>query len=120
MGSTGTPSASAGSGFLVTSAKTLSNRMGILFYRLQGPRLAPFQGGYRCVDPPVKRTPLQSAGGNAALDCSGVFSIDFNAWIPSDPALIAGQEVWGQYWSRDGGSSYGTNMGGAIAFTIGP
>jgi len=121
MGSAGLPSASAGSGFVLSSGNTLSNRAGLFFYGLNGAQLVPFQGGFGCVEPPVRRTPLQNSGGALALDCSGQFALDFNARIVSgiDPALVAGQSVWGQWWSRDSGSAYDTNLGDAIHFTIG-
>jgi len=122
MGSSGTPSASAGSGFDVTSANALSQHAGLFFYSLIGPRLVPFQGGLRCVESPIRRTPLQSSGGSAAPDCSGVFTLDFNAWTASgaDPALVAGQQVWGQWWSRDAASSFATNLSDASTFELGP
>lgn len=122
IGSSGVPSASAASGFLVTCDDALSQRAGLFYYGLAGPNLLPFQGGLRCVEAPVRRTPLTTSGGSASLDCSGVFSIDFNAWIAggSDPALVASQRVWGQWWSRDSGSSFSTNLSDAIVFELVP
>jgi hypothetical protein len=120
---TGLPSAGAGSGFHVRCVDTLNNKLGLLFYGLNGRSSAPFQGGFLCVAAPVSRTGVQSSGGSATgNDCSGVFSIDFNAWIASgaDPALVAGQQVNGQYWSRDPQVASGTNLSDGIEFTIQP
>ena len=122
IGSTGSPSASAGSGFNIALVNTVSQKSGLFFYGLQGARLVPFQGGFGCVQPPVRRTPLRNSGGSAPPDCTGQFSIDFNAWIAggADPALVAGQHVWGQWWSRDATSSFNTNLSDALALVVGP
>ena len=107
MVASGSPSASSGSGFDVASTSTLNNKFGTLFYSVQGSILAPLTGGWLCVRPPTRRTGLQFSNGNAPPDdCSGAFHFDFNVWIASgnDPMLVAGQSVWCQYWSRDGGA----------------
>jgi hypothetical protein len=65
-----------------------------------------------------------SSGGTPPLiwDCTGQFHFDFNAWIQSgiDPSLVAGQEVWAQYWYRDPGFAAPNNIGltDAVEFTI--
>ncbi len=127
IGFSGTPSATAGSGFQVDAANVFSHKSGLLFYGLRGSTLIPFQGGWLCVWPPLRRTPVQGSGGllpPPSRDCTGVFSFDFNAWIASgaDPALVAGQEVWAQYWSRDPGfpPPEGSNLTDALAFAIQP
>ena len=127
IGFWGTPSATAGSGFDVAAANVFSHKSGLLFYGLRGSALVPFQGGWLCVRPPLRRTPAQSSGGALpppSRDCTGAFSLDFNAWIASgaDPALVAGQEVWAQYWSRDPGfpPPGGSNLTDALTFAIGP
>jgi hypothetical protein len=67
---------------------------------------------------------LASGSPAPALDCSGAYHFDFNAWIQSgaDPALVVGQDVWAQYWSRDQGFAFPDNTGlsNAVAFEIGP
>jgi len=123
MGWTGAPSASAGSGFTITVSDLLSNRTGILFYGKSGAQGTPFGGGMMCVASPVKRTGLQSSGGNPPpVDCSGSISFDFNAWIAAgvDPTLVPGQAVWAQYWSRDPQAvGTNTNLSDALTFSIG-
>jgi hypothetical protein len=118
----GSPSASAGSGFLITASQIEPQKSGLFFYGKSGPAAFPFQGGTLCVNPPQTRTPVQDSGGAAA--CSGTYSIDFNAHIAggSDPALVAGQQVNGQYWFRDPGFAPPDNTGlsNAIEFEIGP
>ena len=57
-----------------------------------------------------------------AVDCSGNYSIDFNARIQSgiDPLLIPGQEVDAQFWSRDPASPTPVGLTNAISFPIAP
>ncbi len=123
IGSTGTPSASAGSGFFVSATRVINNKSGLFFYGLAGQNAAPFQGGTLCVKLPLERTALQVSGGNAPPnDCSGSYSIDFNQYIASgvDPLLVAGTAVDGQYWARDPGFSApnNTSLTDAIHFVI--
>jgi hypothetical protein len=123
ISSTGTPDANAGSGFVISMANGVSNKSGLLFYGTTGPHSAPFQGGYLCVQAPLKRTAIQNSGGNPPPDdCSGTFSFDFNVRIASgfDPALVAGAWAWAQYWSRDPNATYTTNLSDALAFVIQP
>lgn len=120
IGSSGVPSASNPTGFLVTCTSTLADKSGLFFYSTTGPKEAPFQGGWLCVKAPTRRTGLQNSGG--VPPCGGLFSFDFNAHIAggSDPFLEPGQVVWGQYWSRDPQASFNTNRSDAIEFLICP
>jgi predicted deacylase len=122
IGSTGSPSASAGSGFSISAANVLDNKNGLLFYSKSGANALPFQGGWLCVKSPQTRTAVQSSLGSPP--CNGSFSFDFNAWIASgaDPGLVAGAQVWAQYWSRDPGFAPpdNTSLTDALQFTICP
>ena len=120
IGSTGSPSASAGSGFVVSTTNDLDNKFGLFFYSKTGANSAPFQGGFLCGMPPLTRTAVQNSGGTPP--CTGAYSIDFNAYIASgkDPALVSGQSAWLQKWSRDPASPSTTNLSDAITFTICP
>jgi hypothetical protein len=119
----GTASASNGSPFVASASSVINHKSGLLFYGFK-PRQTPFQGGHMCVVAPTIRTPIQSSGGNAppVNDCSGVFSLDFNARIRSgvDPLLVAGEEVFAQFWSRDPPDASTTNLTDALAFYINP
>jgi hypothetical protein len=118
----GSPSASAGSGFTIDAASVINNKLGLLFYGKTAATFLPFQGGYLCAQPPLVRTNVQStAGGPPPNDCTGSMTIDFNVWIASgqDPALVAGRAVWAQYWSRDPGVQPSVAFTPALAFTIG-
>jgi hypothetical protein len=118
----GTPSASAGSGFTISTTSMLDNKFGKYFYSKSGPSNAPFQGGFLCVQPPLVRTMLQNSGG--IPPCGGSFQLDFNAYVASgkDPALVAGQQVWIQAWSRDPGYAPPDNisLSDAVSFTLCP
>ena len=72
---------------------------------------------------PTRRTPVLNTGGNLPPDdCTGSIAYDFNAWIAlgKDPALVSGQQVWAQFWSRDPqATGTTTNLSDALTFTIG-
>jgi hypothetical protein len=122
IATSGTPSASAGGGFSISTSNVLNNQVGVFFYSKSGSNHVSFQGGTLCVQPPVKRTMLLNSGGTAP--CAGMFQIDFNAYVASgkDPALVAGQQVWIQTWSRDPGFAppNNTSLSDALSFTICP
>ena len=116
----GTSSANGSWPFLVSATQVLQNKLGTFFYGTGGATSIPFQGGFLCVQGGVKRTPVQNSGGGTP--CGGTYALDFNGWIASgaDPALAAGAQVFGQYWSRDPTDAFGTNLTNAIQFAIGP
>ena len=121
IGATGSASAS-GSPFTITCSNELSHKVGLLFYGF-APKNAAYQGGYLCVQGPVRRTGLLNAGGTIGVDdCSGVYSYDFDALIQSggDPLLVAGEIVYAQFWSRDPAASFTSNRSDGLRFGIAP
>jgi Tol biopolymer transport system component len=121
MSWTGRPSATAGSGFDLRSTNTLNKKSGLLLYSLAGSASQPFQGGFLCVKAPVSRTPPTYSGGSPlGQDCTGILSFDFNAFVATgaNPALVAGQAVRAQFWSRDPNASFGSNLSDAAAFAL--
>ncbi len=119
---TGTPSESSSSAFLVGAVNVVNQKNGLLFYSHR-PTVALFQGGTKCVADPTSRTPSQNSGGaTTGASCTGVFSFDFNDWIRNgpDPSLVAGAEVYAQYWSRDPQSPSHTSLSNALRFVINP
>lgn len=118
----GSPSASAPTGFTIDASQVINKRTGLLLYAY-APGSTPFQGGTLCLSGALKRTPAQNSGGSpSGVDCSGSFSFDFNAriWSGVDPLLGAGSAVYAQYVYRDPASSSGWGMSEALAFTICP
>ena len=126
IGGSGTPSASQGSGFLVTAASLINQKFGLLLYSTAGPAATPFQGGTLCLAAPLKRTPGANTGGSPATvsDCSGALAFDFNQRIASgvDPALVAGARVWCQHYARDPGfpPPGNTSLTAGLEFAIEP
>jgi hypothetical protein len=131
MSFSGTPSAAALSGFTVKASNVRNNKNGLLFYGVTGQSSTPFQGGILCVNTPVRRTGATSSGGNPipANDCSGVYSIDMNAFAHSAgpptplPALIvAGTVVDCQWWGRDPGfpAPNNTTLSNGLEYTVCP
>jgi hypothetical protein len=132
IGSSGTPSPTAGSGYTVSCTSARNNKSGILFYHVNGAAISvPFQGGTLCVQSPHSRTPLVNSGGTPppADDCTGVFAIDMNAFAVGSlggnplPALtVPGTKVHAQWWGRDPSASApnNTTLSDAIQYFVCP
>jgi hypothetical protein len=129
IGATGTPSAGATSGFVIDCTDVLNNKPGLLFYGVSGQTSIPFQNGTLCVASPIRRTPGVTSGGTAppALDCSGVYSIDMNAFshgllggTPLPALTVAGTVVDTQWWGRDPGFSApnNTTLSGGLEYVV--
>ena len=78
---TGTASATAASGHVVSVTQVINNKPGLFIYTNLGPASAPLSGGLRCVATPLKRSVALNSGGNPPPnDCSGTYAMDFNAF----------------------------------------
>lgn len=120
--SIGAPNASGTTPFEIHGDQFNSNKNAILFYGF-GQNSSPFQGGTLCVQPPLKRTPVQNTGGNPPpQDCSGTLVYDMAALIGSgaDPNLVAGTTANAQWWFRDPGASANTGLSNGLEFFICP
>jgi hypothetical protein len=124
----GTPSASATSGFTISVAHAEGQKQGILFYGLDNTSFTPTSWGtgssYLCVKPPTQRCVSQNSGG-AINTCNGSFSLDWNAFIAGHPGALgapfsAGQHVLAQQWFRDPPSPKSTSMSNALDFLVQP
>jgi hypothetical protein len=114
----------------VRCEQTLNQKAGLLIYGVSGRAANPFQNGFLCVKTPVKRTPVTNSGGNVGPpDCSGVYSIDLNAFAAGAlggtplPALSTpGTTVDTQWWGRDPGfaSPNNTTLSNALEYIVQP
>jgi Tol biopolymer transport system component len=126
LSSTGTPSASTGSGFTITASNVEGQKSGLLFYGINGRNDVPWGGGtsYLCVTFPVQRTATQNSGGSLNA-CDGVLAIDWNAYVAANPGALGnpfgfGQRVNAQVWFRDPPAPKTTNLSDGIEFTVCP
>jgi Tol biopolymer transport system component len=121
----GVPAITFGLPFEIRATNVRNQNLGSLVYGVAGAAAIPFHGGTLCLQQPVVKTPVQTShGSTSGSDCSGTYGFDFLAWVATgiDPSLIAGAQVWSQYWSRDNGFLSPGNVGltDAVTFTLEP
>jgi hypothetical protein len=141
MSVTGVPSATAGSGFVISSGPARSCKSGILLYNTSAVAGLPFQGGTLCVDPMGLRRAgsTSSMGTPGGASCDGQFAIDMNtfavgAWLvpncdgtpsatpPNNPAPFLstpGTQVHSQWWGRDSVAT-GSYVSAGLRYDVGP
>ena len=108
--------------FWIQCSNQINQRSGLMSYGF-APQATPYQGGFKCIASPTRRSGVLNSGGNAgAPDCSGLFAVDFNQTIRAglDPALALGQEVYCQFWARDPAASFANNRSDALRFRVAP
>jgi YVTN family beta-propeller protein len=131
IGWTGTASAGATSGFIVSASSVRNHKAGMLMYGTHGVASIPFQGGTLCVKGPIRRTPgvVSSGSPMPANDCSGVYAFDMNAFAsgslggnPLAALSIAGTVVDCQWWGRDPGlpAPDNTTLSDALEYVVAP
>jgi hypothetical protein len=121
----GTPSASATSGFSIDVTNLDGQKSGVIFYGINGRNNLVWATGsssFLCVKVPVQRTGTQISGGTAGL-CDGAFGLDWNAYMSSHPMalgqpLMAGLVVDAQAWYRDPPAPKSTNLSGGLEFIV--
>jgi hypothetical protein len=122
---TGTPSASASGGFVLSATGVEGDKDGLFFLGTNGRQNNSWGSGtsFQCVVPPVIRGGLLAGIGTPGL-CDNTISQDINAlWTakpPKNPG--AGALVQAQLWHRDpfNTSNQTTSLSNAIEFTVCP
>jgi hypothetical protein len=124
---TGTPSASASSGFVLDVVGVEGDKPGVIFYGISGRHSAPWGMGsssYLCVKAPTQRSTFQFPGGTPGL-CDGVLTLDWNHWVATHAGtlgapFVAGQVVDTQGWFRDPPAPKTTSLSDALEFYVAP
>jgi len=128
ISATGTASATASSGFVVTASAVEGSKDGLFFFGQNGRQANPWGNGtsFQCVVPPVRRAGLLTGTGTPGA-CDGMFGQDLNArWCPVCPkplhAPTVGVPVQIQLWYRDPQSSSNqtTSLSDALEFDVCP
>jgi hypothetical protein len=129
ISASGTPSASAGSGFTITVGDVEGQRPGLIFYGVgnAGWTPTPWSGAstsYLCVEAPRQRLTTLSSGGTAG-QCDGLLAIDWNGFVSTHLGALGapfsgGELVQAQGWFRDPPAPKQTNLSDALAFFVQP
>lgn len=125
LSATGTPSASAASGFTLTASNVPGMKDGLFFQGVNGRQAVSWGNGtsFQCVVPPARRLGLLPGNGTVGV-CDGTKSQDLNARWTVKPAKNpgAGAVVQVQLWYRDpfSTSNQATAFSDAMEFTVCP
>lgn len=123
----GTPSATASSGFVINALPIDGQRSATFFYGINGRQSLPWTTGsssFFCVRAPIQRTPALGTGGSFG-NCNGLASLDWNAFAASNPGAIGqpyafGMMINAQCWFRDPPAPKSTNLSDGLEFFLQP
>ncbi|MFM7298401.1 MAG: hypothetical protein ACKO4Q_14440 [Planctomycetota bacterium] len=126
MSASGTPSASATSGFTLTVSNVEGQKQGLIFYSITGQQAVTWGNGtsFLCVKSPTQRLLAQNSGGTVAA-CNGSLTNDWLAFIAVNPTslgapLATGQVYQAQGWFRDPPAAKSTSLSNGLEFTLAP
>jgi len=102
---------------LASGVQELKN--GLVFVGVSGAAALPFSGGTLCVNPPTKRGPIMTSGGDDANECDGAYAtlVNDGQIVPAGLDAGSGNSAWYQYWYRDpqnGAGVLGTALSDAV------
>ncbi len=123
----GSPSASAASGFTLACTALDGDRTALAFYGNSGPKSSVWAVGsssYLCVKSPTRRMTATGTGGTIGA-CDGSYSIDWLDFMATRPSalgnpLTAGQVFHAQVWFRDPSAPGSTNLSNGAQWTMAP
>ena len=125
LSSSGQPSASAPSGFVLTANQAEGSKTGLFLWSSLGRQANPWGNGtsYVCVVPPRYRSQVVASGGTGGA-CDGSFSVDLNARWSAKPNQNPGPGALtqAQLWYRDplSTSNQATSLSDAMEFFVAP
>jgi hypothetical protein len=129
MASVGQASSSAATPFQVGLSDVDGQRTGLIFYGIDNTGYSPQPWAVGststlCIAAPRQRTAVQSSGGTAGA-CDGAFSLDWNAFVASNPGalgqpFLAGSRVLMQSWFRDPTAPAATNLSNGLDVAVWP
>ena len=127
MGYTGAPLLSLGAGgFTVNCTGIEGAKTGLIFYSIAGSASNAWgtSSSFLCVKSPTQRTPALGTGGTNNA-CDGALSLDFFAYIASNPGAIGapfspGNQAWFQCWFRDPPSPKSTMLSDGLDVIFAP
>lgn len=105
--------------YRVLGMQVQEGKIGLLFGSPLGAANIPFNGGTLCVQPPLKRGPIQDCSGDNPLECDGMIMTVVNDGVlwPNGLDVGPGNSGWYQYYYRDpqnGPGLLGTALTNAI------
>jgi hypothetical protein len=112
IGIGGCASYTVGDNLMIVGANVLPLANGIMIWS-PSQNAAPFHGGYLCVGPPVRRTPVQTSTDNTGspYPCDGIYIYHFSQAQMANEGMLPGSTFYAQYWSRDSGFTTPNNVG---------
>ena len=129
IAASGQASASASSGFVVSASGAQPGKLGLLIYTNTGRQVpaAPFgNGGFLCINPPVRRAPIVTASGGTTGNCDATFAVDMNAFAagqlggnPQAYLSVPGALIDAHWWGRDS-AAVGDFLSDAIEYGVCP
>jgi hypothetical protein len=121
IGSVGSPSLAAPSGFTISSGSVPGGKPGICFFGDNGPANIPFGtlGGQICVQMPVYRSKPKSSGGTSGA-CNGNFAFTLQDLIDTSPIVVPGAVIEAEIWARDPANPDTFLLSDGLQFTVCP